>query len=100
MGSATLNVRMPEELKAGGDAVLFRAGKSVSGAVRDLYEYLEYHQDLPAFMKNDEAIRGEELMKKRRKALERIAGVLPLDIDLDAVKKERLARQLSSGARQ
>ena len=99
MGTATLNVRMPEELKAGGDAVLARKGKSVSDAVRDLYAYLEDNQDLPAFMKDDEATKSEELTQRRRAALKRVAGVLPADVDLDSSKQQRLSRQLQSGVR-
>jgi len=99
VGTATLNVRMPEDLKAGGDAVLARNGKSVSDAVRDLYEYLEENQDLPAFMKNSEAIKREETIQKRRDALKRLTGILPSDINLDEIKQERLVRQLEAGVR-
>lgn len=94
MGAATINVRMPEELKAGGDAVLARKGKSVSDAVRELYEYLERHQDIPSFMKNVEDVEKDEIVRKRRDALQRLTGILPTDLDLIDIKRERLARQL------
>ena len=99
MGLATLNVRMPEELKAGGDAVLARKGKTVTEAVRGLYEYIEQHQELPDFMKDAECDRKQALVQRRRMALKRIAGILPADIDLDEDKQARLDRQVEPGVR-
>ena len=49
--TATLNVRLPEDLKDRGAQVLRREGVSVSDAVRGLYEYMEKEQRLPEFIK-------------------------------------------------
>ena len=48
--TATLNVRLPEDLKDRGAQVLRREGVSVSDAVRGLYEYMEKEQRLPEFI--------------------------------------------------
>lgn len=97
---ATLNVRMPEELKRSGDRVLEREGVSVSDAVRGLYRYLEDEQKVPEWL-----IEGTEskddVFERRRRTLRQLVGIvdLPLDFDLDAVRHERLMRKTEPGVR-
>ncbi|MCL1797872.1 MAG: hypothetical protein FWG24_06155 [Eggerthellaceae bacterium] len=101
MSNATLNVRMPEELKFGGDAVLEREGISVSNAVRGLYEYLKTNQDIPDFIRNNEDKEAKrELTRKRREALEKTIGILPPDTDIEAARYEYLMHKTRSGVRE
>lgn len=51
---ATLNIRLPRELKENGGRVLKRRGVSTSKAVRKLYEYLEQTQEVPEWMLEEE----------------------------------------------
>lgn len=44
---ATLNIRLPKQLKIHGTQVLDRAGLGASQAVRRLYEYMEREQTVP-----------------------------------------------------
>ncbi len=94
--TATLNVRMPEDLKRNGDMVLSRAGVSVSDAVRGLYRFLESEQDVPAWVLCE---RREDAFGERRRLLREIAGIAPLPdgFSLDDVKRERLARFFEDG---
>ncbi|WP_139652116.1 type II toxin-antitoxin system RelB/DinJ family antitoxin [Raoultibacter phocaeensis] len=100
MGMATLNVRMPEDLKRNGDRVLEREGVSVSDAVRGLYRYLEDEQKVPEWL-----IEGTEskddVFERRRRALRQLVGIvsLPPDFDFDAVRHERLMRKTEPGVR-
>lgn len=48
--TAQLNVRVPAELKRGGDEVLSRFGISLSDAVRGLLGYVVSHQAPPEFL--------------------------------------------------
>ncbi len=88
--TATLNVRMPEDLKRNGDMVLARAGVSVSDAVRELYRLLEREQTVPAWLTEG---RAEDAFEHRRQLLRSVAGAaaVPSDFDLDDLKRERLA---------
>ena len=88
--TATLNVRMPEDLKRNGDIV------SVSDAVRGLYRFLESEQDVPAWVLCE---RREDAFGERRRLLREIAGIAPLPdgFSLDDVKRERLARFFEDG---
>ena len=63
--TATLNVRLPEDLKDRG-----------SDAVRGLYEYMEKEQRLPEFIKpaNEDARRSA--VERKRSTLRDMAGVL------------------------
>ncbi|RDB73296.1 hypothetical protein C1875_00105 [Eggerthella lenta] len=74
--TATLNVRLPEDLKDRGAQVLRREGVSVSDAVRGLYEYMEKEQRLPEFIKpaNEDARRSA--VERKRSTLRDMAGVL------------------------
>ena len=100
MGMATLNVRMPEDLKRSGDRVLEREGVSVSEAVRRLYRYLEDEQTVPEWLRDGEG-GNEDIFERRRRALCQLVGSveLPPDFDLDVVRHERLMRKTEPGVR-
>ena len=57
--TAQLNVRVPAELKRGGDEVLSRFGISASEAVRGLLDYVVSHQAPPEFLAKPTPARGE-----------------------------------------
>ncbi len=98
MGTATLNVRLPEELKERGLQVLEREGVSVSDLVRDLFGYLEENQELPDFAVDSKRMKKADV-ERRRAAMESLVGILPSDIDLDKARTERLMRKVRSGVR-
>lgn len=87
---ATLNVRMPDQLKRDGDRVLERNGMSVSDAIRALYVYLDREQSLPPFMATAESSE-DEITRQRREALRSIIGVVDSTVTLDQARTERLA---------
>lgn len=98
MSTATLNVRLPKELKEHGMQVLEREGVSVSELVRDIFKYLEQNQQLP------DCIDGVQEKKRptaeeRRQTLNSIAGILPGDIDADKMRLERLSYKNRPGVR-
>ena len=99
MGTATLNVRMPEELKRNGDRVLARGGLSVSEAVRRLYEEIVREQKIPDWLvgKGTEE-EGRRMIEEKRKAIQSMAGIIPADLDLETVKRERVEREYFFGA--
>ena len=57
MTTAQLNVRLDENLKAGGDAVLQRFGVSAVQVVRDVWQYMVDYQRVPTFGEHP-AMRG------------------------------------------
>ena len=87
--TATLNVRLPDDLKRRGGQVLARHGISVSDAVRSLYEYLERHQGVPDFM--DDGAAGT-IYERRRELARSLVGVVDLPPGFDArrARQERL----------
>jgi antitoxin component of RelBE/YafQ-DinJ toxin-antitoxin module len=99
MQAATINVRLPYDLKQSGDKVLERAGVSTSVLIRDLYRYLEREQDVPAFVAQTDEDGQNARVQKRRKALSDIAGILDDEVDYDTLKWERLQRQIQPGTR-
>ena len=57
MEMTQLNTRIPCNLKASGDAVLARFGRTASDVMRCVWQYMADHQDLPECAKpqmNDE----------------------------------------------
>jgi DNA-damage-inducible protein J len=98
MQEATINVRLPLDLKLRGDAVLRRTGVSASSLVREAYRYMAEAQELPAYA-SQESIGQEQLNIRRREALNKIAGILPESVDSDAMRWARLQRQLPEGDR-
>ena len=90
--TATLNVRLPKDLKRHGAQVLDRNGLSVSDAVRGLYEYMQDNQCLPQFLqKNDE----DSVYERRRKLARSMTGIvsLPAGFDAKQAREERIAEK-------
>lgn len=98
MQEATINVRLPLDLKQRGDAVLRRTGLSASNLVRETYRYIAEAQQVPDYVSQD-ANGPEQLAIRRREALNKIAGILPEGIDREAERWARLQRQLPEGDR-
>ena len=90
--TATLNVRLPEELKKHGAQVLDRNGVSVSDAVRGLYEYLQKNQCLPAFLEKAEE---KTVYEQRRELARSLVGIVSIPEGFDArqAHEERLAEK-------
>lgn len=76
VANATLNVRLPEALKARGAAVLDREGLSVSDAVRSLYEYMDKEQRFPKVLR---AQSSDDAFQHRRELMQSMIGTLPAD---------------------
>lgn len=89
--TATLNIRLPEPLKAHGSQVLESNGISASQAVRRLYEYMEREQAVPDCIAECEE---PDKYEKRRALAREFAGCaeLPSDWTRESVKDERLSR--------
>jgi len=99
MGMATLNVRMPEELKDRGMQVLKREGLSVSDLMRDIFSYLEENQEVPEFAAASKQGMSEADIAKRRAAMQSLVGILPPDVDVKAARHERLMGKTRPGVR-
>lgn len=69
--TATLNIRLPEELKEHGMQVLARQHVSVSEAVRQLFCELERSQQLPDFLTSESAA---STVESRRALLRTMTG--------------------------
>ena len=85
---ATLNIRLPETLKQHGYEVLRKSGVSTSDAVRQLFEYLEREQKLPADVFGTETPSPTD---SRRVLLQSLVGVVPAGYSLDKARQDRLA---------
>lgn len=88
--SATLNVRLPESLKAHGAAVLEREGLTVSDAVRSLYEYMEREQTFPEALRSQPA---DDPFTRRREIARSMIGILPADLTIEEAREARFARK-------
>ena len=99
MGMATLNVRMPEELKDRGMQVLEKEGVSVSDLVRDLFGYLEENQEVPEFVTASKPGMSKADAEQRRAAMRSLIGILPPDVDIEAARHEYLMRKTRPGVR-
>jgi DNA-damage-inducible protein J len=75
MSTATINVRLPQELKRGGDEVLRRAGVTVTQAIRSLYGYMDEHQDIPPFIGRGTTDAKRDAIAQKRAALASLAGI-------------------------
>ena len=51
MGTAQLNVRIDEDLKSAGDAVLERNGVAAVEVIRNVWRYMAEHQQIPQLEK-------------------------------------------------
>lgn len=88
---AMLNVRLPRDLKERADKVLAREGVSASRAIRTFYRQIDELQDLPQWLRQEEAA---DMYETRRRNMHRLVGVinLPEDFNVKEAKAERLAR--------
>jgi antitoxin component of RelBE/YafQ-DinJ toxin-antitoxin module len=95
--TATVNARLPKELKLCGEQVLAREGVSVSEMIRRLYAHLDKIQTIPDFLKSDSESDPQERIAKKRSSLRSLVGVGVEDGSLEHIKDRRLERQLRSG---
>lgn len=100
MKDATLNVRLPEDLKEHGMQVLDREGVSVTGLVRGLFAYLEQAQDIPEFLLDVEQESKRTAIKRKKEALDSLVGIIPSNIDAASVRHERLMHKTRPGVRE
>lgn len=82
--TATLNVRLSEDLKERGMQVLDREGVSVSDAVRELFCELEKEQTLPSFMKDKATLMAHAEIQRKRDALHSMVGAISVPTEFDA----------------
>ena len=77
MATAQLNVRIDEDLKAAGDAVLERFGTSAVQVVRDVWRYMADYQRIPQFderaASSDKAAPDGALLNR----VENLSGMVP-----------------------
>ena len=94
---ATINARMPEELKRGGSRVLERNGVSPTEIVRSVYRYMDRNQEIPGCL--DVAPREEETVYQKRRALLRqfdvmaaspASGAASCELDCKAERANRI----------
>jgi addiction module RelB/DinJ family antitoxin len=97
MTTATINVRMPKELKLSVDRILCRYGMSTTELIRELYSNIVRNQTIPDVLGQDNIVRKQELLLKRRSALNSLVGIIPADTNLDALRAERISRQTDPG---
>ncbi|MEA5018883.1 MAG: type II toxin-antitoxin system RelB/DinJ family antitoxin [Gordonibacter sp.] len=85
---ATLNVRLPEDLKERGMQVLSREGVSVSKVVRDLFCQLEETQEIPTFLR-DSLLSEQEEIHRKRELLRSMVGIVSVPPDFDYREERR-----------
>ena len=97
---ATLNVRLPEELKKHGMQVLEREGVSITEIVRDVFQYMALHQKIPdlGFSNNSGHNSKQAEVDRKRALVKSWMGIIPHDVDYDAIKQERIERKLEPKA--
>jgi DNA-damage-inducible protein J len=94
---ATINVRLPQSLKEGGEAVLEREGISVSEAIRRFYIDLECRQEAPDFLKQNSGAEAADLITQKRELLKGLVGLAPSIKTREQIKDERISRHLRHG---
>ena len=89
---ATINVRLPLELKERGSAVLDRNNVTVTDLVRELYSYMEREQRIPSCLSPESP---EDAVARRRRQLRECVGVLrvPEGANLKSLRDERMAER-------
>ncbi len=89
--TATLNIRLPQDLKEHGLQVLDREGVSTSEAVRGLFRLLDKEQCVPGWVTEGEKTGTFE---QRRRLVREIASIAPIndDLSLEEIKYERTSR--------
>ncbi len=94
--TATLNIRLPEDLKRHGGQVLEKSGVSTSDVVRGLYEYMAREQKLPEFIAP-----AQSGIEEKRRALRCLVGAvqLPEGFDAQAEYRAHLIEKSAPGVR-
>lgn len=64
--STQMNTRIEAALKRQGDAVLERFGITPSQAIRGLWRYLSFHNDIPEYMKEQRRSQDDERWREAR----------------------------------
>lgn len=99
MTMATLNVRIPADLKKRGMQVLNREGVSVSDAVRGTFEHIARTQEVPSYLKDESPTTRSEAIERKRALLRSMVGVLPNDAAHEASWHDHLAWKNRPGER-
>lgn len=99
MAMATLNVRMPADLKRRGMQVLDREGVSVSDAVRGTFEHIARTQEVPGYLKDEGAAARREAVARKRALLRSMVGVLPTEAVDESAWCDHLAWKSRPGER-
>jgi antitoxin component of RelBE/YafQ-DinJ toxin-antitoxin module len=94
---ATINVRMPQSLKVGGETVLDREGLSVSEAIRRFYLFLDRRQELPDCIKNPEWKATGNIIEEKREVLRGLVGIASPILSVEDIRDQRLEKHLRSG---
>lgn len=71
--TATINVRLPQDLKDHGMQVLDKAGMSITDFVKKSFEYMEREQEIPQAIASEEE---EDIYEKRRRILREVARTI------------------------
>ena len=89
---ATINLRLPLELKERGSVVLEKNGVSISDLVRQLYSYMEREQSIPECLMD---VQKDSAVERRRKLLRQSVGVLQgsQGVNVDQLKDERIVER-------
>lgn len=89
--TATINIRIEEDLKEQAQNVLKRNGIGTSEAIRRLFQELANTQELPAFLQ-EETNEVEKEIQERRSLLRSMVGILEKPITKQEIREERLAK--------
>ncbi len=103
--TATINIRLPEDLKNQGMHVLEREGVSVSELVRSLFTAMGKQQRIPSFSETGNPRTKDDIAEERREIMRSMVGILDLgdkdsDAYLDEIRAARLEKHLTPGVRQ
>lgn len=89
--TATINIRIEEDLKEQAQNVLKRNGIGTSEAIRRLFQELANTQELPAFLQ-EETNEVEKEIQERRSLLRGMVGILEKPVTKQEIREERLAK--------
>lgn len=89
--TATINIRIEEDLKEQAQNVLKRNGIGTSEAIRRLFQELANTQELPAFLQ-EETSEVEKEIQERRSLLRSMVGILEKPVTKQEIREERLAK--------
>lgn len=99
MAMATLNVRIPSDLKQRGMQVLDREGVSVSDAVRGTFEHIARTQEIPEYLKDEGTPNRNEIIARKRQLLRSMVGILPRELDAETAWRDHLEWKNRPGER-